>query len=261
MFASLIRARPALRANTLLLLAALFLLLAANGRFWQVALPLAPAGLAGAGFVLAIGTLLLVLTSIVLLPLSFKPLFKPWLLFVLFAAAAAAYFMDHYGVVVDRFAIQSVAETDVREGAEWLSWKMLWTFLLLFALPAVALYRVRIDWQPFRRELWARIKLALALALALVLVAVLAGRQVHDLLKQTCAFDFESLDPGNRPVVMTSMVGVGVTVLAFGSPQQRYYRLWCDGTYGPYLWNTLIEVAGSLGGGAVGFEALGPLAR
>ena len=126
---------------------------------------------------------MLVLTSIVLLPLSFKPLFKPWLLFVLFAAAAAAYFMDHYGVVVDRFAIQSVAETDVREGAEWLSWKMLWTFLLLFALPAVALYRVRIDWQPFRRELWARIKLALALALALVLVAVLAGRQVASTLR------------------------------------------------------------------------------
>ena len=90
---------------------------------------------------------------------------------------------------------------------------------------------------------------------------VLAGRQVHDLLKQTCAFDFESLDPATRPVVMTSMVGVGVTVLAFGSPQQRYYRLGCDGTYGPSLWNTLVEVAGSLGGGAVGFEALGLLAR
>ena len=90
---------------------------------------------------------------------------------------------------------------------------------------------------------------------------LLAGRQVHDLLKQTCAFDFESLDPAARPVVMTSMVGVGVTVLAFGSPQQRCYRLWCDGTYGPYLWNTLVEVAGSLGGGAVGSEALGYLAR
>jgi sarcosine oxidase subunit gamma len=90
---------------------------------------------------------------------------------------------------------------------------------------------------------------------------LLAGRQVHDLLKQTCAFDFESLDPATRPVVMTSMVGVGVTLLAFGGPQQRYYRLWCDGTYGPYLWNTLVEVAGSLGGGAVGFEALGLLAR
>lgn len=179
----MIRHRPALRANTLLLLAALFLLLAANGRFWQVVLPLAPSGVGGAGFVLAIGVLQLVLTSIVLLPLAFKPLFKPWLLFVLFAAAVAAYFMNHYGAVMDRFAIQSVAETDMREGAEWLSWKMLWNFLALFALPAAAACWVRIDWQPFRRELWSRIKLALLLALALVLVAVLSGRQIASTLR------------------------------------------------------------------------------
>jgi lipid A ethanolaminephosphotransferase len=183
MIASMIRHRPALRANTLLLLAALFLLLAANGRFWQVVLPLAPSGVGAAGFVLAIGVLQLVLTSIVLLPLSFKPLFKPWLLFVLFAAAVAAYFMNHYGAVMDRFAIQSVAETDMREGAEWLSWKMLWSFLALFALPAAAACWVRIDWQPFRRELWSRIKLALLLALALVLVAVLSGRQIASTLR------------------------------------------------------------------------------
>jgi lipid A ethanolaminephosphotransferase len=183
MIASMIRNRPALRANTLLALAALFLLLAANGRLWQVVLPLAPTGIGGAGFALAIGVLLFVLTAILLLPLSFKPLFKPWLLFVLFAAAVAAYFMDHYGVVVDRFAIQSVAETDAREGAEWLSWNMLWTFLALFALPAALACWVRIDWQPFRRELWSRIKLALVLALALVLVAVLSGRQIASTLR------------------------------------------------------------------------------
>ena len=179
----MIRRRPALRANTLLLLATLFLLLAANGRFWHVVLPLAPAGLAGAGFVLAVGALLLVLVAIVLLPLSFKPVFKPWLAFVLFVAAGAAYFMDNYGAVVDRFAVQSVAETNLQEGGEWLSWKMLWAFLGLCALPVAALCWVRIDWQPFRRELWSRTKLALALALVLVLAAVLSGRQIASTLR------------------------------------------------------------------------------
>jgi len=179
----MIRKRPALRANTLLLLAALFLLLAANGRFWQVVMPLAPAGIAGAGFVAAVGTLLLVLVLIVLLPLSFKPLLKPWLAFVLFVAAGAAYFMDNYGAVVDRFAVQSVAETNLQEGGEWLSWKMLWAFLGLCALPVAALCWVRVEWQPFRRELWSRIKLVLALVLALVLVAVLSGRQIASTLR------------------------------------------------------------------------------
>lgn len=179
----MIRQRPALRANTLLLLAALFLLLAANGRFWQVVLPLAPAGMAGIGFVAAVGALLLVLVSIVLLPLSFKPVFKPWLGLVLFIAAGAAYFMDNYGAVVDRFAVQSVAETNLQEGGEWLSWKMLWSFLGLCVLPVAALCWVRVDWRPFRNELWSRIKLALVLALALVLVAVLSGRQIASTLR------------------------------------------------------------------------------
>jgi len=179
----MIRRRPTLRANTLLLLATLFLMLAANGRFWHVVLPLAPAGMAGAGFVLAVGALLLVLVAIVLLPLSFKPLFKPWLAFVLFVAAGAAYFMDNYGAVVDRFAVQSVAETNLQEGGEWLSWKMLWAFLGLCALPVAALCWVRVDWQPFRRELWSRTKLALALVLVLVLAAVLSGRQIASTLR------------------------------------------------------------------------------
>ena len=179
----MIRSRPALRANTVLVLVALFLLLAANRRFWHVVLPVAPDGVAGAGFVLAFAALLLVLVAILLLPLSFKPLFKPWTGFVLFVAAAAAYFMDHYGAVVDRFAVQSVAETNLQEGGEWLSWKMLWTRLVLFALPLAALCWIRIDWQPFQRDLWSRAKLTLALALVLALAAGLGGRQVAPTLR------------------------------------------------------------------------------
>ena len=36
------------------------------------------------------------------------------------------------------------------------------------------------------------------------------------------------------------------------------YRIWCDGTYGAYLWDTLLEIAIELGGGAVGLTAVWP---
>ena len=39
--------------------------------------------------------------------------------------APAPRISDNYGAVVDRFAVQSVAETNLQEGGEWLSWKML----------------------------------------------------------------------------------------------------------------------------------------
>ena len=90
---------------------------------------------------------------------------------------------------------------------------------------------------------------------------LLTGKRAPELLRQSCAVDFEALDAAAQPLVMTSMVGVGVTALVLPGARGPSYRLWCDGTYGGYLWRTLTAIAGELGGGAVGLEALGALAR
>jgi sarcosine oxidase subunit gamma len=75
--------------------------------------------------------------------------------------------------------------------------------------------------------------------------------------------NFAGLELAGRPAVLTSMVGVGVTVIAetaasvsASSGSAWRYRIWCDGTFGAYLWQTLVEVARDLGGGPVGLEAL-----
>ncbi|MBU6257138.1 MAG: hypothetical protein KGL18_08875 [Burkholderiales bacterium] len=88
---------------------------------------------------------------------------------------------------------------------------------------------------------------------------VLCGPRVHELLRQTCSYDFAALAVTERLVVLTSMVGVGVTLLRDDAGAIPLYRLWCDGSWGEYLWTTLVEVAQSLGGGAVGSQTLSPL--
>ena len=85
---------------------------------------------------------------------------------------------------------------------------------------------------------------------------LLTGSRVGDLLLQTCSIDFAALDASARPVVLTSMVGVGVTVAVEAREAARRYRVWCDGTYAAYLWTTLVDVARDLGGGPAGVEAL-----
>jgi sarcosine oxidase subunit gamma len=52
------------------------------------------------------------------------------------------------------------------------------------------------------------------------------------------------------------MAGVGVTVLSKKNGKFPSYRIWCDGTYGVYLWETLAEIATELGGGCIGVNAL-----
>lgn len=90
---------------------------------------------------------------------------------------------------------------------------------------------------------------------------LIAGPRAMNLFRETCAFDVALLDAGRQQLAMTSMVGVGVTLLACEGTHGTHWRLWCDGTYGAYLWHTLCEVAGSMGGGAVGLDALGDRAR
>lgn len=86
----------------------------------------------------------------------------------------------------------------------------------------------------------------------------LAGERFSELLVQTCNVDFRAWSLSQRVVVMTSMVGVSVLVLWHEQQGRPLFRIWCDGTFGPYLWETLLEIAREEGGGAVGLSALFP---
>lgn len=84
----------------------------------------------------------------------------------------------------------------------------------------------------------------------------LSGRRVNELLLQVCNVDFRTLSANPGQVVLTSMAGVGVTVLRTGNAAEPVFRVWCDGTYGRYLLETLVGIAEELGGGLVATNCL-----
>lgn len=80
------------------------------------------------------------------------------------------------------------------------------------------------------------------------LAIALCGTEINQLLLQTCSINFSALSLNQSPVILTSMVGVAVIVI----PQtEQHYRIWCDGTFGAYLWRTLLAIASELGGCAL----------
>ncbi len=87
---------------------------------------------------------------------------------------------------------------------------------------------------------------------------VLAGPEANRVLSQTCSFDFRSLDHAERSLVMTSMIGVSVLVIASRWQDRPLFQLWCDPTFAPYLWRELVAIAQELGGGPVGLGCLFP---
>lgn len=80
----------------------------------------------------------------------------------------------------------------------------------------------------------------------------ICGARSAELLAQTCALDL--CDPGCAPpgrLIMTRLAGVDCAVLALRDGGPPRFRIWCDPSYAVYLFETLLEIAGELGGGLV----------
>lgn len=158
----------------LTMLASIFLVGACNTAFWRSFVgatghvSLAHVPLIAGSFVLIV-----MLFNACLTMVSFRPLHKPVLVTLLIASAFTSYFMNQYGTQIDRSMVQNMAETDVREALELVSWKLLFTVLLLGVLPAVAVWRVRVVGVAGPRALARRAAIAGAsLALAIVLLVL-----------------------------------------------------------------------------------------
>ncbi len=140
--------------SRLTLLAAWFFITFTNFSFWSVAFKVIGTDSIGhLAFLAALYILLIVwlnqLLSILLLPW----LFKPVLSILLIGAATTAYFMDSYGVMIDREMIRNTLMTDHREATELLNLKMVVYFGLIALLPIVMLWKTQIHYQSFLKEI------------------------------------------------------------------------------------------------------------
>jgi sarcosine oxidase, subunit gamma len=81
------------------------------------------------------------------------------------------------------------------------------------------------------------------------LAIALSGAATHELLQQTCNIHFRALNLADRPILLTSMIGVAVTILPGEYNGSPFYCLWCDNTFGHYLWHTLVTISTELAGG------------
>ncbi len=84
---------------------------------------------------------------------------------------------------------------------------------------------------------------------------LLYGQRAASVLLETCSLDFRDLKTERGDLALTSMVGVSVLVVPVGILPSAY-RIWADPSFGPYLWDTLLEIVTAHGGGAAGWSQL-----
>ena len=169
--------RSVLSVAAVTVLAAVFITVFANLSLWRSVLQLMPPRPANFGFLFAEAALLCASIHLLIVPFAFRPLFKPALSLLLLASAVAAFFMDNYGSLLDKSMMQNVAETDPTEATELFSASLLYYLVLLWLLPSLIVWRLRIDYGSWRRQLISR---PLSIALSLLVMAVALASHYRD---------------------------------------------------------------------------------
>lgn len=107
---------------------------------------------------------------ILLVPFLLKPLlsFSSWL-------AASAYFMQAYGVIIDKGMLLNVLHTDTREAFSYFNASLAIWLIFVTILPCLYVALVKISYCGFKSALRSRIKIALStLASAAIIFALMS---------------------------------------------------------------------------------------
>jgi lipid A ethanolaminephosphotransferase len=201
------RPRPAglaLHVETLVLLAAVFMLAVGNGPYWRSAL--AGRDWNAAGTWLFAGAMFVGFTTFYF---AFIAVFanrytvRPLLALLLVVTAAASYYMDRYAIYLDRAMLANVLATNYKEARELVGWGPAIHIFLFGVVPAGLVWLPRLKTRAWRRAVvvrigWIAIALALCVASLLLVFAEFASlmrnhRELRNLLT-----------PGN---VVASLIG------------------------------------------------------
>ncbi|MDZ4017891.1 phosphoethanolamine transferase [Pseudomonas sichuanensis] len=161
-----------LRTEWVTLLASLYLLIGLNTFLWQHLQAIVPPGMVGLWLGLAFAVLMLFAFNLILTLLAFKYVLKPVLILLFMSGAGVAYFMNQYGVLIDTGMFRNVAETNVAEVRDLLSIKFALYIVLLGVLPSLLVWKAKIAYRPWYREVLGKLVVTGACVAALGSVAL-----------------------------------------------------------------------------------------
>jgi lipid A ethanolaminephosphotransferase len=207
MSSSAARPRPAglaLHIETLVLLAAIFMLAVGNGPYWRAALAGRDWGAAGT-WIFA-GAMFVGFTTFYfafIAAFANRYTVRPLLAVLLVVTAAASYYMDRYAIYLDRAMLANVLATNYKEARELVGWGPLVHIFLFGVVPAGLLWLPQLKTRPWRRAIAVRIGWIVA-ALALCVASLLLVFAEFASLMRNHRELRNLLTPGN---VVASLIG------------------------------------------------------
>ncbi|GAB3750764.1 phosphoethanolamine transferase [Lysobacter olei] len=198
-------ARPVVTIERLACMASLYFSLLFNVAFWRAVL--ATGSLHGGGGVLTGVSMFVAITALHALLLGVllnRWTARPTLSVLLVVSGAAAYFASAYTVFLDADMVRNVLHTDTKESRELFAPGMLAWVAATGVLPAVALWRVRIERRPIAQALWRRTLWMAGVAVVATVGLLASFQNVSALMRNHKELRY-LIAPGNYLVSLTQV--------------------------------------------------------
>ena len=139
----------------------LFLVFFCNFTFFQNVTDVYEVSWDNIGFLISLSLFLMMVIMLFVRLITSRYTLKPIIIIFFLLSAVTSYFMNTYHVIIDDTMIQNMAETNVGESLDLLTFKLVMYVLLLGVLPSLVIYKVKITYGTFTKELWVTLKISL----------------------------------------------------------------------------------------------------
>ncbi|MGB0468551.1 MAG: phosphoethanolamine transferase [Pontibacterium sp.] len=163
---------PTLSAQQFILLLSVLMMVVYNKALWTLVFNVpAEITITSVFFFASFFVLIVSIFNILLTLVGFKYILKPLAIFIVMSAAFASYFMNSYGIMIDKTMVQNTMETDPGEVMDLLTLQMLADVTLMGILPALMISRTRITYRSIFGELKVR---TISIILSVMVVGLVA---------------------------------------------------------------------------------------
>lgn len=162
-----------LTQNRLIFLISLLFVLFYNFSFFSNTLKVYPLAFSNVGFLISLTIVLWAVIVFILELISYKKTTKPLLILLVIISSFTAYFMDSYGVIIDDGMLINAAQTNASESIGLLSFKLVLYFVSLGIIPAVLIYKTKIEYRGTKKELVSKM-IAIIAALSIIGLSIFA---------------------------------------------------------------------------------------
>jgi len=151
-------------------LAALFFVVFYNSAFFRHVTAVYSLSWGNVGFLLSLAAGLMVLITFILSAIASPYTTKIVLILLFLLSSGAAYFMDHFDIVIDKAMIRSIFDTSPAEVGDLFNPRLLGYVLLLGVLPSLIVYKIKIAPRSFKRSVVEKTAVACISPLLLLLL-------------------------------------------------------------------------------------------